>query len=41
MLVDVFDVLLNVRLYKLVWIIDKVEVVLKEESGKYFDFDLV
>lgn len=41
MLVDVFDVLLNVRLYKFVWIIDKVEVVLKEESGKYFDFDLV
>jgi HD-GYP domain-containing protein (c-di-GMP phosphodiesterase class II) len=40
-LVDVFDALLNARPYKPAWTIDKVEAVLKEESGKHFDPDLV
>ena len=40
-LVDVFDALLNERPYKPAWTIDKVEAVLKEESGKHFDPRLV
>ncbi|MBT3135068.1 DUF3369 domain-containing protein [Alteromonas sp. ALT199] len=40
-LVDVFDALLNVRPYKPAWTIDKVEAVLKLESGKHFDPHLV
>jgi len=40
-LVDVFDALLNKRPYKPAWTVDKVEAVLKEESGKHFDPDLV
>ncbi|AXT37309.1 DUF3369 domain-containing protein [Alteromonas sp. BL110] len=40
-LVDVFDALINSRPYKPAWTIDKVEAVLKEESGKHFDPHLV
>ena len=40
-LVDVFDALLNKRPYKPAWSIEKVESVLKEESGKHFDPNLV
>ncbi|BCO18609.1 MULTISPECIES: response regulator [unclassified Alteromonas] len=40
-LVDVFDALINERPYKPAWTIDKVEAVIREESGKHFDPELV
>ncbi|MFA6137307.1 MAG: HD domain-containing phosphohydrolase [Sulfurimonas sp.] len=40
-IVDVLDALLSKRVYKDTWSIDKVIVLLKEESGKHFDPKLV
>lgn len=40
-LVDVYDVLILVWVYKLVFSYDKVKVIIVEGSGYYFDFVVV